>query len=70
MKILVLNCGSSTLKFQLIEIAQGERPERKLARGLVDRLGADGSLSLRGGWGRSGGSGCHRVRRMKTPCAW
>lgn len=43
MKILVLNCGSSTLKFQLIEVAQGEHPERKLARGLVDRIGADGS---------------------------
>ncbi len=43
MNILVLNCGSSTLKFQLIEVAQGERPERKLARGLVDRIGADGS---------------------------
>jgi acetate kinase len=43
MKILVLNCGSSTLKFQLIETAQGSRPERKLARGLVDRIGSAGS---------------------------
>lgn len=41
MRILVLNCGSSTLKFQLIEVASGS--ERKLARGLVDRIGADGS---------------------------
>jgi acetate kinase len=41
MKCLVLNCGSSTLKFQLIEVASGS--ERKLARGLVDRIGAEGS---------------------------
>ena len=42
MKILVLNCGSSTLKFQLIEISES-RGERKLARGIVDRIGADAS---------------------------
>ena len=42
MKILVLNCGSSTLKFQLIETASGSsvtRSDRKLARGIVDRIG-------------------------------
>jgi len=43
MKILVLNCGSSTLKFQLIETAEASQPERKLARGLVDRIGAGAS---------------------------
>jgi len=43
MKILVLNCGSSTLKFQLIETAETSQPERKLARGLVDRIGAGAS---------------------------
>src|SRR6476661_8891651 len=37
MKILVLNCGSSTLKFQLIEIAT-TGPQRKLARG-IDAVG-------------------------------
>jgi acetate kinase len=42
MKILVLNCGSSTLKFQLIETADGGT-ERKLARGIVDRIGGPGS---------------------------
>jgi len=39
MKILVLNCGSSTLKFQLIEILSSDQSERKLARGIVDRIG-------------------------------
>lgn len=43
MRILVFNCGSSTLKFQLIELSESG-DQRKLARGLVDRIGADGSL--------------------------
>ena len=38
MKILVLNCGSSTLKFQLIEVDESNRSQRKLARGIVDRI--------------------------------
>ena len=40
MKILVLNCGSATLKFQLIEVEDSDRSQRKLARGIVDRIGA------------------------------
>ncbi|MCM2254319.1 MAG: acetate kinase [Vicinamibacteria bacterium] len=44
MKVLVLNCGSSSLKFQLIETDQ-ERIARDedlaLARGLVDNIGSD-----------------------------
>jgi acetate kinase len=43
MKILVLNCGSSTLKFQLIETASATNVERKLARGIVDRIGGPAS---------------------------
>ena len=43
MKILVLNCGSSTLKFQLIEILSSDQSERKLARGIVDRIGSRAS---------------------------
>lgn len=42
MTILVFNCGSSTLKFQLVELSESA-DERKLARGLVDRIGAAGS---------------------------
>ena len=43
MKILVLNCGSSTLKFQLIETEESSGHERKLARGIVDRIGVAAS---------------------------
>jgi acetate kinase len=45
MKILVLNCGSSTLKFQLIETAANSASANiKLARGIVDRIGAAASF--------------------------
>ncbi|MCL2377284.1 MAG: acetate kinase [Defluviitaleaceae bacterium] len=39
MKILVLNCGSSSLKYQLIDMAS----ENALAKGLVERIGIAGS---------------------------
>ena len=51
MAVLVINAGSSSLKFSLFE---GERCQ---ARGLVDRLGASGDekprFSARGGEGKS-----------------
>lgn len=51
MKILILNCGSSTLKFEIFEIGrEGTRPDelRRLARGLVDRIGEQASVELEG----------------------
>jgi acetate kinase len=42
-RILTINCGSSTLKFELFEAADGER---SLARGVVDRIGGRGSAEL------------------------
>lgn len=39
MKILVLNCGSSSLKYQLID----SETENVLAKGLCERIGIDGS---------------------------
>jgi acetate kinase len=39
MKILVLNCGSSSLKYQLIDMDNND----VLAKGLVERIGIDGS---------------------------
>ena len=39
MKILVLNCGSSSLKYQLIDM----EGEKLLAKGLVERIGMAGS---------------------------
>lgn len=39
MKILVINCGSSSLKYQLFDM----QDESVLAKGLVERIGIDGS---------------------------
>ena len=46
MNILVLNSGSSTLKFQVIEASGADYPQRKLARGLVDRIGGKGGYQF------------------------
>ncbi|MGV3024695.1 acetate kinase [Clostridium thermobutyricum] len=40
MKILVINCGSSSLKYQLIDMSN----EKVLAHGLVERIGIQGSI--------------------------
>jgi acetate kinase len=40
MKILVINCGSSSLKYQLINMEN----EESLAQGLVERIGIEGSI--------------------------
>ena len=39
-KILVINCGSSSLKYQLIDMSN----EESLAQGLVERIGIEGSV--------------------------
>jgi acetate kinase len=49
MNVLVINCGSSTLKFDLIETS-GENAmdgtSSRLFRGIVDRIGGHGSVSF------------------------
>ena len=41
MKILVVNAGSSSLKYQLFDMETGE----VLAKGLCERIGIDGKLT-------------------------
>ena len=41
MKVLVINCGSSSLKYQLID----SETEEVLAKGLCERIGIDGALT-------------------------
>ena len=41
MKVLVVNCGSSSLKYQLID----SETEKALAVGLCERIGIDGRLN-------------------------
>lgn len=40
MKVLVINCGSSSLKYQLIDMSN----EQSLAQGLVERIAINGSI--------------------------
>ena len=40
MNVLVINCGSSSLKYQLINM----NDESVLAKGLVERIGIEGSV--------------------------
>ena len=50
MRVLVFNCGSSTLKFELMDVggAQASLAVTRLADGLVDKVGAEGaSIELR-----------------------
>ncbi|HEX2778053.1 MAG TPA: acetate kinase [Gemmatimonadaceae bacterium] len=55
MNVLVLNVGSSTLKFQLVR-TDAERmaanSDEKLARGVVERIGGEAVYTLRGGDGQ------------------
>ncbi len=46
MKILVLNCGSATLKFQVIE-TESRVDSRKLAHGIVDHIGGSAAYSFK-----------------------
>src|SRR5262249_14014824 len=52
MRVLVVNCGSSTLKFQLIDTAKEEAApaaERDLARGVIERIGRQAALNFQAG---------------------
>ncbi|MDX1674689.1 MAG: acetate kinase [Longimicrobiales bacterium] len=72
MNVLVLNVGSSTVKFQLIrtdrERIEEDRDE-KLARGVVERIGGEAVLSL---WSQEGG-GSRRtasIRDIRAAIDW
>ena len=52
MRVLVVNCGSSTLKFQLIDTAKEDAApaaERYLARGVIERIGSQAALDFQAG---------------------
>ena len=54
MYVLVLNCGSSTVKFQIIETDQAridQDADRRLARGVVERIGGQALITLQAGDG-------------------
>jgi len=49
MKILVINCGSSTLKFELFALETGDSSvkEQRLAGGIVDKIGGRADIKFR-----------------------
>jgi acetate kinase len=52
MNVLVLNCGSSSLKFQLIRVSRQsieQNQESFLAKGIIERIGSQALITLRGG---------------------
>ncbi len=49
MRVLAINCGSSTLKFQVFELAPGSAGEQRLARGIVDRIGGQATIEFEAG---------------------
>ena len=55
MKVLVFNCGSSTLKFQVLALDEDTPPggEKRLARGIVERIGSKAMLKFVGEKGPS-----------------
>lgn len=49
MKILAINCGSSTLKFELFKVGAGELPsgqEQRLARGIIEKIGGRADIEF------------------------
>ena len=49
MNVLVFNCGSSSLKFQVIGLngsAAPSEPDRRFARGLIERIGGEASCTF------------------------
>src|ERR1035437_2218704 len=51
MKILVINCGSSTLKFEVFEVGRKAAVQvgdiKSVASGLIDRIGEHASIELK-----------------------
>jgi acetate kinase len=65
MNVLVFNCGSSSLKFQVIGLdggtASGER-DRRLAHGLIERIGGEASCAFT----TDGGSPYHETTHLPS----
>jgi acetate kinase len=45
-KVLTLNCGSSTLKFDVMDVRFGDDPVERVAHGAIERIGGKGKARL------------------------
>ena len=64
MNVLVINCGSSSLKFQLINAES----EEVLAKGICERIGIDGRLTYQpeGGEKENQTSRCRHIPKRSS----
>lgn len=51
MRALTVNCGSSSLKFDVLEVQAGDPLVTRIARGTVERIGDEASCTLKSGSG-------------------
>lgn len=49
MRVLTVNCGSSSLKFDVLDVQDGGLPVTTIARGTVDRIGDSANCALTAG---------------------
>src|SRR4051812_20156802 len=72
MNVLVLNAGSSTLKFQLVQTDQerlAENRDARLARGVIERIGGEAVYTVRGAEGESV-RGTAPLRDLRAAIEW
>jgi acetate kinase len=65
MRILVFNCGSSSLKFELIEMDNSAAEPRRLARGEVEEIGPQAKFTM----SQAGGSKTEEASPVKDHAA-
>ena len=66
MNVLVINCGSSSLKYQLIN----SDTEAVLAKGLCERIGIDGRLTYQKADGEQGSNRSLPCLPIKKRSSW
>lgn len=49
MRVLVVNCGSSSLKVRLLDVGEKGDQEKELFRGAIERIGVDSQLRTTAG---------------------
>ncbi|MDR1199234.1 MAG: acetate kinase [Prevotellaceae bacterium] len=66
MKILVLNCGSSSIKYQVFDMLYGNSENRILAKGIVERIGLQVSKIVHKSTGKENAEFNEAVRNHVT----
>jgi acetate kinase len=72
MRVLVLNCGSSSVKFQVIGVETAARGGERLARGALERIGGNATFTVEAGGRRhrETPAACDHDAAVGTVLAW